>query len=93
MLPVHVKGHQDEQTQKYINRLGVLNIECDLRAKLFWRDIQPGYRRSTFDIPGSFWKMLVCSPLVGTNEYRRSQTTRLLGGEEKKFPARSTRTH
>ena len=26
MLPVHVKGHQDDQNKKKIDRLGVLNI-------------------------------------------------------------------
>ena len=93
MLPVHVKGHQDEQPQKDINRLGILNIECDLRAKLYWRDIQPSYRRSTFDIPGSFWKLRVCNLLVGTNStsYLRMsiEGAKLLDywvGRNKRFP-------
>ena len=67
IIPIHVKGHQDELNMKDINRLGVLNIECDLRAKLFWRDIQPGYRRSKFNISQTFWKLRVCGMLVGTN--------------------------
>ena len=44
-----------------------MNIECDLRAKVDWRDIQPWYRRIKFDIPGTFWKLRVCGLLVGTN--------------------------
>ena len=67
LLPVHVKGHQDDNPKTKIDRLGVLNIECDLRAKLFWSKIQPGYRRSNFTIVGTFWKLRVCGLLVGTN--------------------------
>ena len=39
MLIMHVKDHQDRHNPKNINRLDMLSIERDLRAKLYWRDI------------------------------------------------------
>ena len=94
ILPVHVKGHQDDQPEKDIDKLGVLNIECDLRAKLHWRDIQPEYRRSAFAIQGTFWKLRVCDLVVGTNSNTYLRTS-IEGGkildyrvhDKQKFPS------
>ena len=66
IIPKHVKGHQDRQGASVIDRLALLNIECDFHAKVFWDEIQPGYRRSKFSIPGAMWALKVNKLAVGT---------------------------
>ena len=66
-IPVHIKGHQDDDSEAELDRYAHLNIECDLRAKGYLEEIRTGYKKPEHNMFGGIWKITICEEQIYTN--------------------------
>lgn len=66
-VPRHVKGHQDDVAEADLDRWAHLNIECDLREKMFLKDTIDRYNIKTYEVPRGMWAVRICAISLGSN--------------------------
>ena len=69
-VPRHIKGRQDSIAEGDLDRWAHLNIECDLRAKIYLTDILDGYNTKKYDMPKGMWAIKICGTSIGSNMMR-----------------------
>ena len=76
----HIKGHQDDIEKADLDKWALLNIECDLRAKEYWKDIFAGYRKPPHTMKKGIWQLKIKGDTVCSNVTKNMRES--ISGEE-----------
>ena len=76
----HIKGHQDDIAEADLDKWAILNIECDLRAKEFWKEIKVGYRKPPHTMKKGIWQVKIQGRTICSNLTEKMRES--ISGEE-----------
>ena len=63
----YIAGHQEDVKGAELDRWAILNIECDVRAKGYWAELQSKVSRGKGGFSKGIWPVRLYGQPVGTN--------------------------